>query len=340
MKVNETREDVIEKLNNGCSLEEMDSCFRDDEEIVKIAVTADGFNLKYASERLQDNEEIVKIAVTDNGYCLRFASSRLQKNRDMVLFTVQHKGYALQVVEDEFKQDAEIVETAVKSEGRAIQYTLLQEEKEESKRRIKNAIKERRIKYFVHFTNAANLKSILSNGIFTRNALEQNNMEFHYTDGSRWDGIKGTSLSVSFPNYLMFRKKREDIKADWCVMLLDAEKVLEKECLFFSHNAACYEFQENQDDRYRYIDFESMFAKSVWIKRTYYREFSEEATYYTTSPQAEVMCLENIPKDCIKACVFESEEIKNKYEMLVKLYGHGIEAISDGKYFTAGPYMS
>ena len=75
--------------------ERIPSDFQNDFEIVKIAVSHDGYALQYASPELKKNFEIVKIAVTKNGCALEF-------------------GLALEYASEELQGKYEIVKTALR----------------------------------------------------------------------------------------------------------------------------------------------------------------------------------------------------------------------------------
>ena len=51
--------------------------WKDDEEVVTIAVGNYGKSLFYASQRLKNNQQIVKVAVKMDGLSLKFASFQM-----------------------------------------------------------------------------------------------------------------------------------------------------------------------------------------------------------------------------------------------------------------------
>ena len=67
---------------------------------------------------------------------------------------------------------------------------------------IKDIIRRRNITGVYHFTQAANLHSILLHGLMTRDYLERAGMDVHVSDGQRLDRCKDSlSLSISYPNW-------------------------------------------------------------------------------------------------------------------------------------------
>lgn len=63
-----------------CQLSEK---FRDDDEIVGIAVAATGHSLSFASKRLRSDREMVKLAIKTNARALSYACEELRNDPDM-----------------------------------------------------------------------------------------------------------------------------------------------------------------------------------------------------------------------------------------------------------------
>ena len=105
---------------------------------------------------------------------------------------------------------------------------------------IFECVKKRKIKYLLHFTRCENLKSIFTYGLLSRNYLENNSLEVIVTDDDRFEKMTDyICLSISFPNYKMFWRKRLDYpKAEWAVLLINAEILAKCSCKFFKINAA------------------------------------------------------------------------------------------------------
>lgn len=161
--------------------------------------------------------------------------------------------------------------------------------------------KSRRIKFFVHFTRIENLPSIAQNGLLTRKNLDNMSAEYVYNDSNRFDKLKNSlSLSVTFPNYKMFFKYKGHA-TNWAVILLDAEKILATlPCAFHAANASA------NSERYRKLKermtldaFKRMFDDSE-------RKGRKLKDNETTDPQAEIICLADIPLKYFLGIVFEN----------------------------------
>lgn len=114
-----------------CLLEYASSELKNDPEIVKLAVSKDGYALQFASSKLKNDKKIVKKAVSENGLALQYASEELQNNEKIVkkavskcgfAFNQDRVGTALRYASEELKNDPEIVKIAVSKNGYALRY--------------------------------------------------------------------------------------------------------------------------------------------------------------------------------------------------------------------------
>merc|ERR1712194_45179 len=64
----------------------------------------------------------VKVAVSKNGYALRFADDIMKKDRKIVLAAVTQSGSSLRDAAEDLKADREIVLAAVSQNGNALEY--------------------------------------------------------------------------------------------------------------------------------------------------------------------------------------------------------------------------
>jgi len=174
--------------------------------------------------------------------------------------------------------------------------------KEQRKKRADNIralVHERKIPYLVHFTPIANVQSILKYGLRSRNALVGH--KYVLTDQYRLDGwLDWISLSVSFPNYRMFYKKRKSLDNvdGWAILLIKKEVLWELDCKFIRTNAASSGIRMFQDDKWSSVEaFEDMF--------NYVEHRHNIPEYYTTDPQAEVMVRNEVSRDYIDVVVVE-----------------------------------
>ena len=121
-KVSE-RDKVKEKLKHyPYLLAYADDKYKDDEELVLLAIKKNGRILKYASERLQNNEKLVNIAVGTNGAALAYASERLKDDDDIVSMAIDSYGTYLQYASKRLQDDDDIVMDALRSNGANLQY--------------------------------------------------------------------------------------------------------------------------------------------------------------------------------------------------------------------------
>lgn len=258
--------------------------------------------------------------------------------------------------EREAREEQERMEREAREEQQRIEIT---ERRERERPKVLAILEDRGIERLTHFTDVRNIDSILENGIMSRKTLEEREIPIIGTDRNRADYRNfredtdmrdAICLSVSFPNHRMFYKKRQSEEPDggegnersWCVFLLDPVEVTKKDCLYFSHNAASIRFRNMDRRPDTHEDFEGLFSENVLGKNkaTIQRTFPREASYakYATSPQAEIVCLESIPVECIKECIFADEQTRQ--EMNDKLTAAGITTRVDRWYFGPGPYAN
>lgn len=172
-------------------------------------------------------------------------------------------------------------------------------------KQIAEMIELREIAHLVHFTHVSNLPNIMKHGLLGRTDLEKRGIEHSVTDHERFDGNRNAiSLSVSFPNWQMFFKKRQDYlrqgvpEHEWVVLLLDPELLTELPALFSPTNAASNSTNKAHTLRKGITAFESMFADDE-LRNTL--RLSDD---YTTDPQAEVQVMAPIhPKWIQEICI-------------------------------------
>ena len=175
-------------------------------------------------------------------------------------------------------------------------------ETENRKKDIRERILARGIQYLVHFTPISNLNSIIRYGLLPRKALLERGFPFDYSDEQRIDGfLNCISTSISFPNYKMFCKKRNEYSdKTWAVVKIKKEVLWEHDCLFFQENAASSgSMAVPAADLYTIDAFDKMFYEVE--SRSLFQDS------FTTNPQAEVMVNGSIPSRYIKGIAFESK---------------------------------
>lgn len=84
-----------------------------------------------------------------------------------------------------------------------------------------------KIKAIYHFTNISNLESIIKYGICNRKYMNENKINYEYTDTNRFDEqINCISLSINQVNKSMLMSKTNKFYNDWIIIELDAEQII------------------------------------------------------------------------------------------------------------------
>ena len=196
--------------------------------------------------------------------------------------------------------------------------------KQRRKKRIRDRVRARRISCLTHFTRMDNVASIARNGLLSRDRMDRlkgSGFSYVHTDEKRLDGMPDhISTSVSFPNYKMFYKCRQEFSPDnWVVILIRKEALWKLDCKFFFNNAAGSEIQSPSHKRWSRVKaFDRMFERE---KRNV-----NIPPCYPTNPQAEVMIKDEIPKEYIEKVAVETPSagglinISYPVEVIVKLF--------------------
>ena len=162
---------------------------------------------------------------------------------------------------------------------------------------VEYLMKERNVRYLVHFTPVDNLLKILHEGIIPRACQKEKGV---WTDIHRLDNMLDCScLSISYPNYQMFYKKRNEMNKDFAVILIDPYclNLFSKNDLFFLPLNAASVLYNNNPDRFKGKSaLEEMFCDSISVDgKSVKREELHIPACYTTSPQAELLVRGTIP---------------------------------------------
>ena len=168
---------------------------------------------------------------------------------------------------------------------------------------IKEFIDEKGIKSLYHFTKSENLYNILKYGLLSRMTLDNNEIDYDYNDEKRLENkLNAICTSISFPNYKMFYKYRqEESNSDWCVIELDPSILYEKNCLFCISNAA----RKSETNRNDICKTGLNGLKLLFDAEGRSADLSSK---FTTDPQAEVLVLGNIEQSYIKRIVFDTNK--------------------------------
>ena len=115
------KETAIKHLNSGIPFSRKTfDLFRDDKEIVLMAVKESGIALKFASDRLKDDKEVVLEAVKQNNIALGYASDRLKDNKEVVSEAVNLNGKVLCFASDNLRDDVEVALGALRKNCMAL----------------------------------------------------------------------------------------------------------------------------------------------------------------------------------------------------------------------------
>lgn len=173
---------------------------------------------------------------------------------------------------------------------------------------LKRDIEAKNIQHLLHFTDIYNLPSILSNGILSVDQLSKSSFSYSNNDHARYDGYPNAiSLSASFPNYSMLSKYRlyELPLKDMAIIFLKPNILWELDNAFFYTNAANNLFNNTPlQDLQTFEAWQSLFSSNI---RGVERAHLNIPEYYTTDPQAEIMCFNIIPQQYITKILFSSQ---------------------------------
>lgn len=199
-------------------------------------------------------------------------------------------------------------------------------------RQIKWMIKERGVQCFYHFTPFVNLPNILKFGIISRDSVSQKiedgeRGKFMITDTERLEGRTDCiCMSVSFPNYKMFFKKRKELPAIPFVLLeIDIEGGLccpDTSFAFFDTNAATGRSKKNPIS-----DEEILSHCTLEAAKQMFREEGRSKLIppsYPTNPQAEVLFKGMVSPKAIKRYL-----VGNREDWVAVYNYPGMEKIQD-----------
>lgn len=184
--------------------------------------------------------------------------------------------------------------------------------------KIKDIIERRNITQLFHFTRSDNLDSILTHGLIPVKSHQAFGIKSRRNDFQRMDKKLGcTSISVSFPNYkLLYKYRNEYPDAIWVVLELNPSLLYSpvNTSYFFAENAAV-QGNSAQEENYFAEDFEKMFCEKYIKSVTFVVDRSKSSGYknwITTNPQAEILVSGVIPRYYIKKVHFCTRNEANK----------------------------
>jgi len=162
------------------------------------------------------------------------------------------------------------------------------------KKAIQAFCRERGIRTLLHFTRIENLSSILRHGLLGRETLSEQLPEetYIFNDDLRIDCCSDAlCLSISFPNYRMFyRYRQEKPDVQWAIFLIKPDILWELDCAFCHTNAASNLSRFASLEERRSVEA----LKRMFDGKSTPRDQLGIPDYFPTDPQAEVLVLERI----------------------------------------------
>jgi hypothetical protein len=181
-------------------------------------------------------------------------------------------------------------------------------------------IADRGIEHLIHFTPTINLLSIFEQGkLLSRALLEQNNIDdtlldfIEFLDSIRFDDKNYINLSISSPNYFLFKRFRERTQdkpyINWCVLKINPKYIYQAETLFSVTNAA----SSIAKNTYRITDdiqkFRKIFENGITSKVGALQRGALKPKY-PTDVQAEVLVKNEIAiSDILQVCFKHEEDL-------------------------------
>ncbi len=178
---------------------------------------------------------------------------------------------------------------------------------------IQEFLATRNITSLLHFTQVDNLDSILDVGLMTPGMCELLDIKTKTNDAVRHDGQDAICLSIEFPNYQLYWSfQNRDVNVQWVIIELIIDVLWVKRCCFCTNNAASNEVSAQT--------FES--RQGLPALRALFDDYDNKKRaelnvpdYYTTNPQAEVLCIDSISPEFIKALYFNRLDPWNQYKL-------------------------
>ncbi|RYH09154.1 DarT ssDNA thymidine ADP-ribosyltransferase family protein [Tropicimonas sp. IMCC6043] len=190
--------------------------------------------------------------------------------------------------------------------------------------KIRNAVRWRGITSLYHFTPTMNLESILTHGLLSRTVMEENEIDYVYSDSWRKDGyLNAVSVSIHDINQSMFSKKIRNSSCTWVILEIDASVLWTHPCRFCWINAASSEIVKHS----RFIGgpwaFNEMFADrsvSIGDERSFRAVFNTPDNMPTRN-DAEVQVLSPIAPELIRDVTVAHDKYRSATETTMKAAG-------------------
>lgn len=178
---------------------------------------------------------------------------------------------------------------------------------------IRALVQQRQIPCLVHFTRVANLPGILRRGIVPIAAAQQFGVKPLINDELRLDECPdASSLSIGFPNALMFYKYRcQSSDLDWVVLEVDPAVLWTRPSLFCSRNAASAAMR--RQSRAQRATVEAFCGMYEDVVGTQVRGGQPLRCFDPTDVQAEVLVTGVIEPQFIRRAVFSHPAVRDRY---------------------------
>lgn len=158
---------------------------------------------------------------------------------------------------------------------------------------MKEILKEKKIEYLIHFTNAENLYNIFRYGLIPRTELIERGIDSTFNLRSRkyHDAV---ALTIEFPDYTQFNAIRfRQHNLPWIILKIDAQMI--------NYDACAYSPLKGSELRHGKAGFLSLFDEVSDQKSRKEMELDDK---YPTTVQSKILCYETIPVEAIKEVHF------------------------------------
>lgn len=176
---------------------------------------------------------------------------------------------------------------------------------------IQRIVAARNIQILTHFTQLSNLDSILTQGLLTKSEIGRGAIRCDENDSLRLDQTDAVCSSISFPNYKMWYQLRMANPAvKWALVILNASVLWQRDCVFSVTNAAASNVTS--------VPLEM--RRGALALAAMFQNYGEKdrgtlniPDHFTTNPQAEVLIMNGVPRQYIRAVVFNDSATKAYY---------------------------
>lgn len=181
---------------------------------------------------------------------------------------------------------------------------------------IQGFAQEIEIPHLVHFTNVNNLESIMENGLYPRDQLDELEYESYVNDELRLDGHDDSvSISIGFPNCQMFYSLWKDSDEEYCIIGLNPAILWNYDCAFCKHNAADSVISSQDITDLSTIEaFRGMYDELPGHRS---RADQKLKTYDPTDVQAEVLVFDIIDPSYILGAIFPNSRTKRDFDPIM-----------------------